>query len=132
MPLGLLALLAVVALLVIPRLAKSIFASRTYSLPEKALASLSVLLVLAALAQVIGTEEILGAFLAGLCLNRALEQREDLRQHVEFVGRMLFVPFFYVQTGMQLELEVFAGSASVWIIGTGLTAAVFIGKSAAA
>jgi Kef-type K+ transport system membrane component KefB len=132
MPLGLLVLLAAGALIVIPRLARSVFESEAYSLPEKALASLTVLLVLAALAEIIETEEILGAFLAGLCLNRALERREELRQHVEFVGRMLFVPFFYVQTGMQLDLAVFAGSALVWIMGAGLIAAVILGKTGAA
>jgi Kef-type K+ transport system membrane component KefB len=131
-PLGLLVLLAALALLAIPRFAEALLGSSTYGLPEKALFSLAVLLVLAAVADLIGTEEILGAFLAGLCLNRALEKRENLRQHVEFVGRMLFVPFFYVQTGMQLELEVFAGNSFVWIMGAGLIMAVLVGKSAAA
>jgi Kef-type K+ transport system membrane component KefB len=93
---------------------------------------LVILLVLSVLADAIGTEKILGAFLAGICLNRALHRHNELRRHVEFVGRMLFIPFFFVETGMRLELEVFVEGASTWLFAAGLLTTVIVGKGLAA
>lgn len=61
---------------------------------------LLIILGLAVTAKLIGTEEILGGFLAGLCLNKVLRERENLSEHVHFSGRLLFIPFFFVSTGM--------------------------------
>jgi Kef-type K+ transport system membrane component KefB len=131
-PLLLLALLAGVSLLVLPRLARWLFTTVETGRAEKALAVLVVLLTLSALADLIGTEDILGAFLAGVCLNRPLRAHRDLLEHIRFAGHMLFVPFFFVETGMRLKLEVLTGGEGVWLIAGMLIAAVVIGKSSAA
>jgi Kef-type K+ transport system membrane component KefB len=99
---------------------------------EKTLFALFVLLTLASITKLIGTEMILGAFLAGLCLNQVLAQHEDTRRHVEFVGRMLFIPVFFVSTGMQLELAVVLGSIKVWSTAGLLCLVVVAGKASAA
>lgn len=132
LPIALLVALSVAALWGIPRLARAFLARTWVSRPERALFSLSVLLVLAALADLIGTEGILGAFLAGVCLNRALARRESLREHVEFLGRVLFLPFFFLWTGTLLELGVFTGWPGVWPIAGALVGLVVIGKGLAA
>lgn len=131
MPIASLAGLAGVALLAVPRLAQRVLSSETYDLPEKALFLLAILLVLSVLADMIGTEDILGAFLAGVCLNRALQQRDDLKQHIEFVGRMLFLPFFFVDTGMRLELTALLDS-STWLMAIVLVAVILVTKGLAA
>lgn len=131
-PLALLALLAALSLLVVPRLIRRILDDPAITLAEQALLMVSVLLLLALAAEAIGTETILGAFLAGLCLNRILHRRRELRHHVEFVGRMLFVPFFFVDTGMRLELEVFVSELEVWLQAGLLLLVVLFGKVAAA
>jgi Kef-type K+ transport system membrane component KefB len=95
-PVGALVILAAAALVVVPRTARMVLSSDTNTLAEKALFLLTILLGLSVAADLIGTEDILGAFLAGICLNRALHRREELKQHIEFVGRMLFLPFFFV------------------------------------
>jgi Kef-type K+ transport system membrane component KefB len=132
MPLGALAILAATSLYLVPRLARQVLGPDLHTMPEKALFVLSMLLMLSVLAELIGTEDILGAFLAGVCLNRALHRRDELRRNVEFVGRMLFIPFFFVETGMRLELAVFVDGSSVWLLAAALIATVLAGKSAAA
>lgn len=130
-PLVLLALLAVVALLGLPRLARMVFDEREASLAENALFAVAALLTLAALAELIGAKDILGAFIAGIALNRTLARREVLLDHIAFAGRMLFIPFFFVHTGMKLELAVF-GSVEPWMMAGLLVVAVIAGKGGAA
>jgi Kef-type K+ transport system membrane component KefB len=104
-PLALLVVISAAALWSVPRLSRAFFRRQRPSRAEKALFVLAVVLVLSSATEVIGTDEVLGAFLAGVALNRALAQREELREHIEFVGRMLFIPFFFIYTGMLLELD---------------------------
>ncbi len=130
-PIVLLVLLAAAALLVIPRAAKIILAAELHTMPEKALFLLAVLLLLAVAADLIGTEGILGAFLAGVCLNRTLHRRVELTDHLEFVGRMLFIPFFFVETGMRLELEALQ-EANTWLLALVLVAVIVVAKGLAA
>jgi Kef-type K+ transport system membrane component KefB len=126
-----LAALAGVALAVLPRIAPLILATGRNTLAEKASFLLAILLLLAIAADLVGTEDILGAFLAGICLNRALHRREELHQHLEFVGRMLFMPFFFVETGMRLHLDALEHPAT-WILALLLVAIIIAGKGLAA
>lgn len=130
-PIGALVGLALIALAVVPRVAPMVLTAEVHTLAEKALFLLAVLLLLSVIADLIGTEDILGAFLAGICLNRALHRREDLKQHLEFVGRMLFVPFFFVETGMRLRLEALE-EPSTWLLALVLVAVIIIAKGMAA
>jgi Kef-type K+ transport system membrane component KefB len=130
-PLGLLAGIAAIALLVVPRLSRAVFRRPTITRAEKALFVLVVLLVIASATEITGTEEVLGAFLAGIALNRSLAQREELREHLEFVGRMLFIPFFFVYTGMLLELEQLL-QPRIFLLSGLLLLFVVSGKTAAA
>jgi Kef-type K+ transport system membrane component KefB len=130
-PILLLAALAAAALLLAPRLAEFVLSAERHTLPEKALFLLAVLLLLAIAADLIGTEDILGAFLAGICLNRALHKRQDLKEHLDFLGRMLFIPFFFVETGMRLELEALQ-APSTWLLALLLLFVIIVSKGAAA
>jgi Kef-type K+ transport system membrane component KefB len=130
-PLILLVLLAAVSLRAAPRLSRLVFTRPWISPAEKALFALAVLMVLASATELMGTDMVLGAFLAGLVLNRALAEREMLREHIEFVGRMLFIPFFFVYTGMLLDIE--AGqSGGVLLLAGVLVVLVLLGKGCTA
>jgi len=131
-PLLLLAVVVLVSVLTVPRLARAMFAQADVSRAEKALLVLVLLLVLASVTRLIGTESILGGFLAGLCLNRPLRDWPELHEHLGFVGRMIFIPFFFIDTGMRIELDVLTGQPQVWMMAGALIAAVLVGKSAAA
>ena len=129
-PLGLLVVVVGASLAVIPRLSRRMM-SLDISQAQKALYVLAVLLVLASVTELIGTEKILGAFLAGICLNPVMSRREVLREHVGFVGRMLFIPFFFVSTGTLLEFSVFTESVRVWVTAAMLLVMVALGKASA-
>lgn len=58
------------------------------------------------LAQLIGLEAILGAFFAGLVLNRYVPAASPLMGSIEFVGNALFIPYFLIRVGMMINLNV--------------------------
>jgi Kef-type K+ transport system membrane component KefB/nucleotide-binding universal stress UspA family protein len=73
-------------------------------------------------AQVIGVEQIVGAFLAGLAVNDVLG-RSPTREKVEFVGSVLFIPCFFVDMGLLIDIPAFLKTLS----SVGLTAAIIGG-----
>ena len=66
---------------------------------------LVVVCLAATLAEAIQLEGIIGAFLAGLAVNRAVTGT-DARHRLEFIGRALFIPAFFVVTGFLVDLAV--------------------------
>jgi Kef-type K+ transport system membrane component KefB len=66
---------------------------------------LVVVCIAATLAEAIELEGIIGAFLAGLAVNRTVHGTEA-RHRLEFVGRAFFIPAFFVVTGFLVDLEV--------------------------
>ena len=63
----------------------------------------------AGLMELVGMEGILGAFFAGLVLNRLIPYVSSLRNYLEFVGNALFIPYFLIGVGMLIDLRVFFG-----------------------
>jgi Kef-type K+ transport system membrane component KefB len=57
-------------------------------------------------AEAINLEAIIGAFLAGLAINRALGQSEA-RDQLDFLGTTLFIPMFFVSIGFLIDVQVF-------------------------
>jgi Kef-type K+ transport system membrane component KefB len=57
-------------------------------------------------ADAINLEPIIGAFLAGLAINRALKHREA-KEQLEFLGDTLFIPMFFVSIGFLINVSVF-------------------------
>lgn len=67
-----------------------------------------VMIYLAAmLAELAGVEAIIGAFFAGLALNRLIPHASSLMNRVEFVGNAIFIPFFLISVGMLIDFKVF-------------------------
>jgi Kef-type K+ transport system membrane component KefB/nucleotide-binding universal stress UspA family protein len=56
--------------------------------------------------QLINVDKIVGAFLAGLAVNDVLGNG-PVKEKVEFVGSVLFIPFFFVCMGLLLDIPVF-------------------------
>jgi Kef-type K+ transport system membrane component KefB len=54
----------------------------------------------------IGLEPVLGAFFAGLVLNRFIPSNSPLMNSIEFVGNALFIPYFLISVGMMINLSV--------------------------
>lgn len=67
-----------------------------------------VVIYLAALAaELAGVEAIIGAFFAGLALNRLIPHSSSLMNRIEFVGNAIFIPFFLISVGMLIDFKVF-------------------------
>ncbi|MDZ7953426.1 cation:proton antiporter [Nostoc sp. DedQUE09] len=60
-------------------------------------------------AQLIGVEKIVGAFLAGLAVNEAVGEG-PVKEKVVFIGSVLFIPIFFVDLGLLIDLPVFVNN----------------------
>lgn len=68
------------------------------------------------LAEAAGIEAIIGAFLAGLALNRLIPHTSALMNRIEFVGNALFIPFFLIGVGMLIDYRAFFKSfETIWV-----------------
>lgn len=57
-------------------------------------------------ATLIGFESIIGAFFAGLALNRIVSTSSALMNKIEFIGNAIFIPVFLIGLGMLIDLNV--------------------------
>ncbi len=88
----------------LPKLIRVFF--RKYSEPVIQFTfTLAVVFLAAATAELCGLEGILGAFLAGLVLNRFVPNTSPLMNRIEFVGNALFIPYFLIGVGMLVNME---------------------------
>lgn len=86
----------------------------------------------ALLAEVAGIEAIIGAFLAGLALNRLIPHTSSLMNRVEFVGNAIFIPFFLISVGMLIDFKVFIQSWETILVAVVMLVASILGKYLAA
>ena len=75
---------------------------------------LAMVFLAAFLVEAAQIEPIVGAFMAGLSLNRLIPHQSALHSKIEFVGNALFIPFFLISVGMLVDLRVLLhGNAAV-------------------
>ncbi|SHL76265.1 cation:proton antiporter [Chryseobacterium polytrichastri] len=92
-----------------------------------------VMIYLAAmLAELAGVEAIIGAFFAGLALNRLIPHTSSLMNRVEFVGNAIFIPFFLISVGMLIDFKVFFKSSETLQVAAIMLIASIGGKYLAA
>ena len=68
---------------------------------------LAVVFIAGFFSELAGVEPIIGAFLAGLALNRVIPHNSVLMNRVVFIGNTLFIPFFLISAGMLVDFTVF-------------------------
>src|SRR4051795_8100761 len=88
------------------------------------------LLFMAMLAEVFGIEGIVGAFFAGLALNRLVPNEGPSMERVEFFGAAVFIPIFLVSIGLLLDPHVMFTGHTLGLAGL-LIAAALGGKAIA-
>lgn len=77
---------------------------------------LSMVFISAFLAVAVGLEGLLGAFFAGLVLNRIIPHGGPLMVRLEFVANALFVPWFLIGVGMIIDVQLLASSPdTLWL-----------------
>lgn len=115
----------VVILWGLPRVAKWFFRNVESEGVSQYLFVLVVVFATGFLSKVAGLEAIIGAFLAGLVLNRLIPHTSPLMNRIEFVGSAVFIPFFLISVGMLVDLRVLFQGVEAWIVaGTMLVVAV--------
>src|SRR5215469_11058217 len=93
---------------------------------------LGIMGVSAVLAQSINLPGIVGAFLAGLAVNSAAHEK-PAKEKLEFFGNSLFIPVFFVATGLLINPVVFFRSiAQHFVLTAGIIFALLLGKWVAA
>ena len=83
------------------------------------------------LAEAAGIDAIVGAFFAGLGLNRAVPEESPLMDRLQFMGSTLFIPIFLVSVGVLLEPQVMVDPKTL-LVALVFTVAVLGGKALAA
>lgn len=66
---------------------------------------LALVFISSLIAKVIGLEAILGAFYAGLVLNRFVPERSALMSRIKFAGNAIFIPYFLIGVGMLINVH---------------------------
>ena len=82
----------------------------------------------AGLMEIVGMEGILGAFLAGLVLNRLIPHVSPLMNHLEFVGNALFIPYFLIGVGMLINVNVLFGHIDSIKVASVMIVVALVGK----
>lgn len=119
------------AVLILPRLGRWFFRNIEYQNNTDFVFMVAVLFTTAYLAELAGLASIIGAFIAGLLLNRLVPDSGTLMSRIQFVGNALFIPFFLISVGMLVDVQVLA-SYEVWEKAIAFTLLVVFGKGLAA
>ena len=82
----------------------------------------------AGLMELAGMEGILGAFLAGIVLNRLIPRSSPLMNHLEFVGNALFIPYFLISVGMIIDVQILFGEGDALRVATVMIVIALLGK----
>jgi Kef-type K+ transport system membrane component KefB len=126
-----LVLLVLYTLVVLPQIARWFFARVGGDRSLRLVFGIAAFLSGAVLAEMASIDGIVGAFLAGLGLNRVIPERSPLMEQVQFVGSALFIPIFLVSVGILLEPRVLIDPRTL-LVAAIFTVAVLGGKTLAA
>jgi Kef-type K+ transport system membrane component KefB len=118
--------------ILIPKITKWFFRKLETETHAHYIFVLSVVFLSAFLAEIAGLEPIIGAFVAGLALNRLIPHSSALMNRVEFIGNALFIPFFLISVGMLVDISVVLKGPTALFIAVTLTVFSLFGKWIAA
>jgi Kef-type K+ transport system membrane component KefB len=117
---------------IIPKIARWFFSKLDSEKTSQYIFVLSVVFFSAFLAEMAGVEHIIGAFVAGLVLNRLIPHNSVLMNRVDFIGNSLFIPFFLIFVGMVVDYRAFFQGTWPLIIAAVLTSFAIFSKWLAA
>ncbi|GAB2762380.1 cation:proton antiporter [Actinomadura fibrosa] len=127
-----LAIFSSIIFLVVPRIAKWFFTKMETEKHSHYIFVLFVVFIAAFMAELAGVEPIIGAFLAGLALNRLIPHSSALMNRIEFIGNSLFIPFFLISVGMLVDISVIFSGPTALIVAATLSVVAIFGKWLAA
>lgn len=124
-------LLGLVIIYAFPRLGRWFFRRYNDSVVQYVFV-ISLVFLGAGLMELVGMEGILGAFLAGIVLNRLIPPTSPLMSHIEFVGNALFIPYFLIGVGMLINLRALFDHTGALVIAAVMVAVGIVSKWLAA
>jgi Kef-type K+ transport system membrane component KefB len=104
---GSLALLAFIMLWVVPLVSRWLFKKLAGNVEGEYIVLLLMLFFAGCIAKMAGVEPMIGAFLAGLALNKLVPYSSTLMKRTIFVGNTIFIPIFLISVGMVVDMNVF-------------------------
>ncbi|WP_424492782.1 cation:proton antiporter [Salinimicrobium sp. GXAS 041] len=114
--------------LLVPKIAKWFFTSMEKEKHSHYIFVLTVVFLSAFLAELAVVEDIIGAFLAGLALNRLIPHSSALMNRIEFMGNSLFIPFFLISVGMLVDVSVIFSGYNAIVVAVTLSIVAILGK----
>jgi len=123
-----LAIFSAIMFLIIPRIAKWFFRKLESEKHSHYIFVLAVVFFAAFLSEVAGVEPIIGAFVAGLALNKLIPHSSALMNRIEFIGNSLFIPFFLISVGMLVDMSIILSGPMALIIAGTLSVVALFGK----
>ena len=82
----------------------------------------------ALLTEYAGMHGVLGIFFAGLVLNKYIPKVSPLMNRLEFMGNMLFIPYFLISIGMMINFSVFAHGTEALYVALLMIVVALLGK----
>jgi Kef-type K+ transport system membrane component KefB len=125
------AVVGVMTLGVLPRVGRWFFSRFAHEQGVRFAFVLAMLFGASALAHLAGLEPIIGAFLAGLGLNRLVPNGSRLMERIEFVGSNLLIPIFLLAVGLLIDFRLLTDPRTLLIAAVFTTVAI-LGKLLAA
>jgi len=125
-------LLTIVSGWAIQKLGERFLQPETLPLGQQFIFVLACLFVVASGTLMLGIDSIVGAFIAGLSLNRSIRPNLGLLERVEFVGSHLFIPLFLISMGLLCNPKVLIENPQNLGLALGVTGAAVGAKFLAA
>lgn len=127
-----LALFSVIIFMIVPRIAKWFFKRADSEKYSNFIFVLFIVFASGFLVELGGIEPIIGAFAAGLALNRLIPHSSALMNRIEFFGNALFIPIFLISVGMLVDISIVLEGPWTIIVALTLTVVALLGKWLAA
>lgn len=119
------------ALWVLPALTRRFFSGIGQDTSVRFVFVIAVVFAFAGLAELTGVEAIVGAFLAGLAMNRLVPHASPLMERLELFGNQFMIPLFLVSVGLLIDPRVLLDREAL-VMGAAFTLVAVAGKFVAA
>lgn len=127
-----LSLLLFAVLYILPKVSRWFFRNVESQGSTQYIYVLATVFIAGFLSELAGVEPIIGAFLAGLALNRVIPHNSILMNRIIFIGNTLFIPFFLISAGMLVDLSMFLKGSNALLFAGILSAVALMTKWLAA
>lgn len=103
-------------LFLLPKAARWIFKYQATDRSLQYIFVLASIFISATIAEFLKIEPLIGAFFAGLSLNRLIPRISPLMNRIVFIGNSLFIPFFLISIGMLVDIQVLFSNRDNWLL----------------